>query len=353
MRIEWYLHNLEINGSNNVALIYCRELSRRGLQLSVSALKSGPMEPWFRSAGARIELGQPSAERMCHHDMVIVNSLIRTDALPPACNSGRPFLIFIHEDWTEKDFKGCEQDGWRWTLPPWSAVEPLIKRASCLVFPARYLAEAYEHVNRCETIYNPIDANSLLGVRKTSATVDDNLDLICIGSINSRKNQSLLAQAAHEATCVKTCRFFGERSIRQHEIEYTTHLKQLCKTLTNCTFEFHPATFPLKMHIHPNTIFGITSLGEVLPCTVQEMMQLGVPILAPNRFGIPEVLTDKEDAALFDEYTTESVSTHIKSLMCPKRRRAYAGAAQSRASTLFNVKSSVNRLLSLLGEFGG
>ena len=312
MKILVYLHNLEVNGSNLVAYRYIKQISRTaGYRFSVSAKASGPMAKIFESCGAQVLIEKPNSKSLSKFSFSIINSLIRQDALSVVSASKFPFVQYIHENWAPEDFIGGVNEKWNWYLQSWDVQKEALHCARKLIFPAAYLAERYAEFPTA-VIYNPVDTVDLSGVRRSTNTKFGGVDLINVATINSRKNQSLIVSVCSLSREIESCRFFGDRAIRDHEIEYSRALRSATREIQHCTFEFNSVRYPLEIDVFPNTIFLLTSVEEVLPCTIQEMMSVGVPVVAPNRFGIPEVISDGVNGVLFDAYEEASVLSAIE-----------------------------------------
>ncbi len=312
MRILVYLHNLEVNGSNLVAYRYIKKISKMtDCRFGVSVKATGPMGKFFSSCGAEVLIEEPNSKSLSRFSFSIINSLIRQDALSLLSASKFPFVQYVHENWVAEDFIGGVNEKWNWYLQPWDVQKEALQCAKKLIFPAAYLAERYAEFQTA-VIYNPVDTADLTGVSRSANTKSGGVDLINVATINPRKNQSLIVNVCSLNREIKSCRFFGDRAIRDHEIEYSRALRSATRENQHCTFEFNSVMYPLEFEVFPNTIFLLTSVEEVLPCTIQEMMSVGVPVVAPNRFGIPEVISDGVNGVLFDAYEEASVFSAIE-----------------------------------------
>jgi len=345
MNVVWFLHNLQPNGSNNTALAYCEMLVQCGFAITVSSRDNGLLHKSFIRAGAHVELGEASDISIKHPDIVIVNSLIRHDAMLFSKQRGLPYIVCLHENWQAHDFNGQIHPLMRWALPNWESMKVLLSSAARLIFPAKFLRAAYEAFTNCEVIYNPLPPSRLQCIDYNSEDREGKINLINIGSINENKNQKLAVLAADESNVVSNVSLYGERHIRSHESEYIQELKQLGCTCTNFSLSFFPAEFPLKLTVSDRSVLIITSQCEVLPCTIQEMMLLGVPVLAPNRFGIPEIIHSEKSGILFDDYSVEDVVAGLHKLADPEIRDTVRTNAKASALNLFEPRRAARQLI--------
>jgi glycosyltransferase involved in cell wall biosynthesis len=306
VKILYFLHNLEINGSNIAALNFFAGVLDFSFSFSVSSKSDGPMQAIFKSNKVKVLIEEPNINSAKNYDLFVINSLIRYDALKFLDGIKAPFFQYIHEDWGPEDFSSKANSDWGWKLECWSNISKILKSAKGLIFPANYISKLYEGFNKY-VLFNPVNPESLINIRKKDISLGCGIDIINIGTINSRKNQKLLAQLSSNYKDITSCRFFGARTIRDNEINYTNELINYTNKITSCKFEYNQVKYPLDIEIYKNTVFVHSSIGEVLPCTVQEMMFLAVPVVAPNRFGLPEIICNRYNGYLFNEYKTESI----------------------------------------------
>lgn len=347
MNILYYLHNFEINGSNMSVLNYSKYLKKLGCNIYVSSRDNGAMKKHFDEHGINTIIEEVNIDTLKIMDRVIVNSLIRFDANLFLSKEQIPFFQYIHEDWTPEDFQGKVNEKWGWYLPKWEDLLEAFYNSEGLIFPAKYLSEKYPNNLKKYVVFNPINIESLSKININTNIFGSSVDIINIGSINSRKNQEFLVNLCSVLPFnKKQCRFFGQRNIRDNEIKYLEDLKDKVKNIDNCLFEFNDVSFPLNFEFSNNTIFILTSIAEVLPCTIQEMMHVGIPVIAPNRFGIPEVIKHKENGYLFDNYSYENIIEGIDFVV--KNRQEIVDKSKVFATNEFNVEKLANKLYNIL-----
>lgn len=85
-------------------------------------------------------------------------------------------------------------------------------------------------------------------------------------------------------------------------------------------------------------LFVMPSLSEGLPLALVEAMATGLPIVASDVGGIPEVVTRDAEAVLVPAASPVALAAAIRSLLAdPERRSALGAAAQRRAYRDFSV----------------
>ncbi|MYM62857.1 glycosyltransferase [Pseudomaricurvus sp. HS19] len=302
------------------------------------------MQNLFNSYKITNFVEEPCTETALQHDQIIVNSLIRFDAISFVCAQKIPFLQFVHEDWAPSDFIGGIHPDWGWYLPIWEDLQDNIGQAKSIVFPAKYLASHYSSYNT-SVIYNPVNGESLTGIKRME-THSKKLDIINIGTINRRKNQGMIIDYCVNSNDVESARFFGLRTIRDHETEYAQNLMKKAASNPHCRFEFNETHFPLSFKFSDKTIFALTSIGEVLPCTIQEMMHIGIPVVAPAMFGIPEIINPEKTGMLYTPNDMSSLSNAIN--LAYSRRSSISKAAKAFSEENFSLNRQSKKLLDLL-----
>lgn len=327
------------------ALNYLLAMSQSFVKRSVSSTSSGPMQTIFEKNGIDVLVEEPNNRSAISYDKFVVNSLIRSDAADFLMSSNYKYFQFIHEDWGPDDFLGEINPDWGWFLDSWKIQKERLSTAEKLIFPASYIAREYDAFDSA-VIFNPVNPNALLNIRKHDFNCGYGIDVINIASINQRKNQTLLVNLCKKFKEISSCRLFGRRSIRESEIRYFDELSELSHEVDSCEFEFNESRFPLSIDVFMNSVFVLPSIAEVLPCTIQEMMMTNVPVVAPNNFGIPEVIVNGYSGVLFDSYDLVSVFDSI--LNAHQNRAVICNNAYNFAKGEFSMESQSNKLVEIL-----
>jgi glycosyltransferase involved in cell wall biosynthesis len=322
-----------------------------GIGVAVSALSNGPMSDVFRNVGIDINIERPNTKSIEGYNHIIVNSLIRHDATDFLATTKTPFFQYIHEDWGPDDFIGGLNQQWGWHLPKWSDFYKSLACAKGVIFPAEYLMKKFPDELRKTAIFNPINRQSLGNIRKVS-TLDIGFDVINIGTINPRKNQELLVKiCANNRDEISSCRLFGERRIRSSEIKYIDSLVKNSKTDEKLNISINKTQFPLSFEFYNSSVFIMTSLAEVLPCTIQEMMYVGIPVIAPNDFGIPEIIENNLNGFLYNyENSEKEIIQILKKLKNKEIKSRIVNSAKNYSEKNFNSIINGEILFNFLTE---
>lgn len=96
--------------------------------------------------------------------------------------------------------------------------------------------------------------------------------------------------------------------------------------------------------LHKADVFILPSKFEGMPMTLIEAMGTGLPIIASDVGGIPDMLTDKEDALLI-EPKEEDILVALESIYSDEEKRKELGENALRRSTTFSAQMMAKRYL--------
>ena len=98
--------------------------------------------------------------------------------------------------------------------------------------------------------------------------------------------------------------------------------------------------------LHGFSLFALPSLAEGTPVSMLEAMACGLPVVASNVGGIPEVVTDGVEGSLVPVEDTEALARALASYVRdPALRRQRGEAARARVETAFSMRA-------MLAEYG-
>lgn len=134
-------------------------------------------------------------------------------------------------------------------------------------------------------VYNGIESREYTPMPKP-----DKVKLICVGTLNSRKNQigllnalGLLPEAEQNKIEVILVGGGPDREL----------LEEKSKTL-QAKVTFTGTTFEVEKYLKQANVFCLFSKGEGLPISIVEAMRVGLPIIGSNVAGVPEQIIDGE-----------------------------------------------------------
>ncbi|KFI05142.1 TIGR03088 family PEP-CTERM/XrtA system glycosyltransferase [Massilia sp. BSC265] len=98
--------------------------------------------------------------------------------------------------------------------------------------------------------------------------------------------------------------------------------------------------------LHGFSLFALPSLAEGTPVSMLEAMACGLPVVASNVGGIPEVVTDGLEGSLVPPQDTEALAQALASYVRdPALRRQRGEAARARVEAAFSMRA-------MLAEYG-
>lgn len=89
------------------------------------------------------------------------------------------------------------------------------------------------------------------------------------------------------------------------------------------------------------------SRTEAISLSIMEAMQYGLPIIAANVGGIPEVCINGKNGLLFEKDNVQALTMHLHRLICDSKLRKSLGGMSIDLSQKFNLSESVVRLIKI------
>lgn len=324
LRLACFAHDLGYGGAQLYLAELLRQMFRqREIDCTVIAPFAGPLGETFRRLGASVVLRPGTAfERYGDYkhrvqglrdwllereiDVVIGNTLLAYPAITAAGDVDIPALWAIHESYSMPLWCALNGASTAAAVHTMAArIEYALKRASAVVFEAeatRRLFLRYGATDRMITMRYGIDTAAIDQFLRTFNRKDARQGLgfepqqrvvTCVGTFEPRKQQTVLAQAfAAISPKYADARLvlIGE-SHMQHD--YATALRAFIQ-------RSHAGDRILSLPITPDLfpwygisdLFALVSDVESMPRTFIESMCFGVPVLAANVFGVPELVED-------------------------------------------------------------
>jgi D-inositol-3-phosphate glycosyltransferase len=314
-----YTHQLNLGGAQLYLLDLLRELVRRGqMSFTMVSAMDGPLRKDLEALGIPVHISSfvPPDDLSSHigrieelvawaepreFDVAFVNTAtaLSLPGAEAAEQLGIPVVWAIHESLTPSvlwsDFDPAVRD----------RAEKAIAGSSALVFEAEATQRLLEPITgqaRCLTLpygldLEPIDAhragfNRLAARRKAGVPHDAEL-AICVGTVEPRKAQLLLAQAfdrISESHPSARIAFVGGRD----DLESEALVRFIELSGVTDRMELIPITPDVERWYGMADILVCASDVESLPRTVLEAMAWETPVLATDVFGLPELITHGE-----------------------------------------------------------
>ncbi len=148
---------------------------------------------------------------------------------------------------------------------------------------------------------------------------------------------------------IGTIHIFGDGPERQN-------LEKLCNSLINLNEKvvFHGFVNDPSQYYDDIDIALLPSLGEGIPLSLLEVMRLGIPCIATNVGGIPEIITNNESGILIEPKDGKSLIEAINNLSQKENYEKFSKMAFERFKTINNQEKMIddfeNALLELISD---
>jgi glycosyltransferase involved in cell wall biosynthesis len=378
-RLVAFAHNLSPGGAQRTLFEQLVRLSSREFSSVVVSPRPGPWESLLKEAGIPVHITDPypvtdsaQYERQKASlrewmgeqgfDAVFANTLGCFMGVDLARELGLPSLWMIHESYELPVWWNMVQGG-----EPVPELRQLCIQAlgstDALMFPAaatRTLFEPYAHTEEmvvapCGVEFEEIDryrsAVDVAQLRRDNDLAPDAEVLLCLGIVEPRKGQAVLARAFSliaERHPQAHLVFVGGTDSRyarglQRYIDQAG-LSQRCRVV--------PATMePFRWHALAD-VFVLPSDIESAPVVLAEAMAFETPAVAANVFGIPEMVTDGRDGFLCEPNDVADLAATLDRVLSlgPEERRRVAVAGSQRAREHHNPSHFQRNFEAVLGR---
>lgn len=195
--------------------------------------------------------------------------------------------------------------------------------------------------NRIPVVFNGIDLSRC--IVKESYARKDTFTVLHIGRFMDVKNHELLLRSF--------ARFKGQHSDARLQLlgdgELKENMMQLAGQL-NITdaVEFAGLQSNVYPWLHNADVFILPSKFEGMPMTLIEAMGTGLPIIASNVGGIPDMLSSQKEALLI-EPKEEKIIEALEMVYSDAKKREYWGRNALQRSSLFSSQAMARKYLQL------
>lgn len=183
-------------------------------------------------------------------------------------------------------------------------------------------------------VYNGIESRSY-----SKMSIPDKVKLICVGTLNSRKNQMGILNAVG---------YLKEEEQQQLEVvlvgggEARNNLEEKAKSLF-CNVEFTGTTREVDKYLKQANVFCLFSKAEGLPISIVEAMRAGLPIIGSNVAGIPEQIINGESGYVV-ELNENDLSEKLSHIVKHKKQLPQMGEASYRLfERQFTIEAMVEK----------
>ena len=379
IRIACFAHDLNYGG----AQLFLWEILRRlageeRFEFTVFSPKDGPLRRDILALGMRIEqLDEPSRSDERHHDhdtsllrdrllrgqfdCVFANTLQGFYAVNAAAEAQIPSVWAIHESFP---------------LPVWATIyghgrpgrefirtriTAALERAAAVTFVAEATRRMYlPFAPEARLLRIPYGINVSLiegylgGFDRAAARAQLAIEpgafvLACIGNFEARKQQILLAQTFAELS--SNHRNILLLMVGELPSLYSAILRRyIQQRRIDGRIRVIPATRETYLWYAVADAFVLLSDVESMPRSLMEAMSFGLPSLATNVYGVPELIEDGRTGFLVQPNSLRSAIDGLEKLlsMPAAKRSAMGAAARQKIATAHDAKDYVAAYSSLI-----
>lgn len=332
-----FVHNsLPVGGAEQLRLAMCRELQQRHIPFRVCALECpsaigeelmelgvpvdvlgtkqwvSDVRVWFRLA-AYFRKYQPA---------IVQSSLFEANT---HCRLIAPLLsvpaLFCEEHGLEMQ-RIWVQEQWNRLLQGRSDVVLVVSRAlyDDMKMHSRISADRLKILLNCIDSYQ-FDHGSATSLRQSLEIADDTFVIGHVGTLQTDKGHKVLFDAFKRFRQHHRAVLFlvGDGPIRQDLEAYAKQLEISEDVI------FAGTRRDLRACYKSMDVFTFPSLAEGLGIALQEAMFMGLPVIASDKGGIPELISHEEDGLLVPAGDSETLSKMLLNLYEHAKLRARLG----------------------------
>lgn len=205
-----------------------------------------------------------------------------------------------------------------------------------LIFVSKYTEKSWSKYftfrqlkERSNVIYNPIQLPSgLSAIRK----MHERPQIAFVGRFDQEKNPDLYCQLSTEIDC--DFHFWGGG------VQLESFVKKYPKV------KFHGLERNIDLIYKDMDILMITSKIENCPMVILEAMSRGIPVIAPNVGGIPEIMCNKVHGVIFYKYSTEDIDSSIRYIISNYKDISVKCVENAQSFSVNEISKSWKKLLS-------
>ena len=174
--------------------------------------------------------------------------------------------------------------------------------------------------------------------------------ILCVGAIGRRKNQNAFLRALDPLAAGKKIRLVFLGSGFPHD-PYFREFLELLRTRPWCEHPGFVDRARLKTWLRDAALLALPSLEDNCPMTVLEAAAAGVPVVAANVGGVPDLIADGKTGILCDPLNAASLRGAVEKILSqPELARALATEAHRVAQERFHPSVIARRHLEIYRE---
>jgi len=221
-----------------------------------------------------------------------------------------------------------------------------LPRTHGVVCITHYTEDAVRNlVRQTWVVPNAVDAK-FFDIRNQAKAIPE---LLVVGNICERKNQNAFIHALDSLVQEKSfsVQFLG----RCGTDEYGREFHSLVASRPWCKYVGFVDRGELRSYLSSASILVLPSLEDNCPMVVLEAMAAGVPVVAANVGGVPDLVTDGVNGLFCDPLQKESMASAVHSLLDnPQRAREMAAVAKEIAVQRYYPRNIALRHIEIYHE---
>ena len=284
-----------------------------------------------------------------HFDVALVNTMVAFPGADLASRLGLPTLWAIHESWRLPEYWATFE----------GAIDPevqrradeLLRRATA-AFTCEATRSCYEssaNVLDCVTLPYGIDVGALdawreefdrPSARTVEGIAEDEMVLLCLGTIEPRKGQTQLIRAfaqvadRHPRTLLQ---LVGSRE--DHHAEVAREMVSLHGL--DGRVRIAPVLPDVRACYATADVLVSASDVESTPRSILEAMALGLPVLSTGVFGVPELIADGRSGWLCEPRDVSALAAALDRVLSLDPAERSAVAVRARATVQADYRSEM------------
>jgi glycosyltransferase involved in cell wall biosynthesis len=176
------------------------------------------------------------------------------------------------------------------------------------------------------------------------------VEIVSVGRLSPEKGFSILLEALAELRGRDVTARLSLIGDGPDRAELTSDIERLgLGDMVTLTGELPPEQVAARLRTAQ--IFCLPSFSEGLPISIMEAMASGVPVVATNIAGIPELARNEVTALTVPASNAQALAAALERLIVsPELRRSLATAARTEVERLHDREASADRMVELFGQ---
>lgn len=269
------------------------------------------------------------------------------DCAISAVFSGYPNVITIHGNMRlVAKVNGAKPFSYQWLAARLEAFT--VPRANGVVCITNYTRDAVNNLAKKTWVVPNAVFPTFFDVERKPKT--DVPLILCVGAICHRKNQNAFIRALDSLAATRTFKLLLVGDTAPDE-KYSQEFLELVKARPWCEFDGHAEREQLQKRMTETSLLALPSLEDNCPMVVLEAMAAGVPVVAANVGGVPDLVADGKSGLLCVPLDAASMRNAVEKMLSQAElANALAVEAKKQARERFHPRVVAQRHLEIYRE---